>query len=102
MLNDLVLMINAAEKVTKEDHNHDEGKPTFGHLIILVRDVDGKAMDIKDLVLGEEATKGRTHKERVEMNERNMIRGALKAAFESITFHTMPLPHPDILGEGSG
>lgn len=103
MLTDLVLMIHAAEMVVKDDdgdeaESDDEGRPTFGHLVILVRDVEGKAAEIEDLVLGKERTRGLKLNEKTEVGERNMIRDDLKAAFESITFHTMPSPHPDITG----
>ena len=108
MLTDLVLMIKAAEKVLTGDSNDDhddedgetdgEGNPTFGHLIILLRDVEGKAEEIEHLVLRKEATRRLKHDEKLDAGERNTIRDGLRNAFESITVHTMPLPHPNIAG----
>ena len=108
MLNDLILMIKAAEKVVQEEDSEGNvrskgnGKPTFGHLIILMRDVDGKATEIEELVLGAEQTADLRFSEEGEAEHRNRIRRNLKAAFESITFHTMPIPHPDITGKEGG
>lgn len=108
MLNELVVMIKAAEKVLREDqeggHGDQNGEangeetPSFGHLIILIRDVEGQAKEIEDLVLGMEQTRGLKHEEKLEAGQRNLIREGLESAFESITFHTMPPPHLDIAG----
>lgn len=107
MLDDLVVMVHAADKVLREDKEGDHGdqsgangedNPSFGHLIILIRDVEGKAKEIEDHVLGKEQTRSLKHKQRVKAGGRNVIREGLEASFESITFHTMPIPHPDIAG----
>lgn len=101
-------MVKAADKVLREDKEGDDGdqddeangedKPSFGHLIILIRDVEGKVKEIENLVLGKEQTRHLKHTDKVQAGERNMIREGLEASFESITFHTMPIPHPDIAG----
>lgn len=108
MLDELVVMVEAAEKVLREDKEGGDGDqngeangketPSFGHLIILTRDIEGKAKEIEDFVLGMEQTQGLKHKEKLKAGERNLIREGLESAFESITFHTMPCPHPDIAG----
>lgn len=108
MLNELVVMTKAADKVLREDkeggHGDQNGEangeetPSFGHLIILLRDVQGKAEEIEDLVLGKEQTRGLKHDEKLEAGRRNIIREGLESAFESITFHTMPRPHLKIAG----
>jgi len=96
MLQELVVMVKAAEKVMMG--GEDESRPTFGHLIILMRDVDGKVDEVEKLVLGREDTKNLKLKQKKDPMERNMIREGLKDAFESIAFHTMPAPHPRISG----
>ena len=76
----------------------DESKPTFGHLIILMRDVDGKVAEVEELVLGQENTRKLKHDQKKDPLARNAIREGLEDAFQSITFHTMPSPHPRISG----
>lgn len=93
ILQKLVVMIRAAEKVM------DRQEPTFGHLVLLVRDVKGKAAEIEALVMDDEDTGGLSLGERKDAHERNIIREGLRDAFKSITVHTMHRPHPDISGE---
>lgn len=96
MLEELVVMVKAAEKVMMG--GEDESKPTFGHLIILMRDVDGKVAEVEELVLGQENTRKLKHDQKKDPLARNAIREGLEDAFQSITFHTMPSPHPRISG----
>ncbi len=96
MLQELVVMVKAAEKVLME--SEDKSRPTFGHLIILMRDVDGKVAEVEELVLGHENTRNLKHEQKKDPMERNAIREGLVDAFESITFHTMPSPHRKISG----
>lgn len=70
ILQQLVVMLNAAEKVTPED----EHEGTFGHLIFVFRDVTGKAAGIEALVLGEEDTGKLKLAEQRYVSERNRIR----------------------------
>ena len=95
ILQRLVVMIKAAEKVM--DRNNEE-ESTFGHLVLLMRDVKGKVAEIEALVMDDEDTIGLTHDERKDAEERNTIRQGLKDAFKSITVHTMHRPHPEISG----
>ncbi|CAN0363637.1 unnamed protein product [Pylaiella littoralis] len=93
MLQDLLLMVKAAEKVV------DKGKyvAAFGHLIILVRDVAEKAKEIKELVMGyEDMAAGLSWNDEAAVSDRNRIRKRLQEVFESIDVHTMPSPHADI------
>lgn len=94
MLQELLVMIKAAEKVMAGDR---DAEPTFGDLIILMRDV-GDAAGIEKIVLGEERTRGLKYKEKKDMDERNVIRRGLKEAFRSISIHVMPSPHRAIEG----
>eukprot|EP00752_Nemacystus_decipiens_P015572 g13895.t1 len=93
MLQELVLMIKAAEKVLPGDR---DAEPAFGHLIILMRDVDMDAASIEEIVLKKERTRGLKHVEKKNMEERNLIREGLNEAFSSIAVHTMPSPHHEI------
>ena len=95
ILQQLVVMLNAAEKIITED----EHERTFGHLILVFRDVTGKAAGIEALVLGEEGTGKLKFAEQRHVSERNRIRQGIKEAFKSITVHTMPNPHPSIGGD---
>lgn len=96
MLQELKVMIYAAEKVT----GRKEGGNKFDHLIILLRDVDGREADIEELVLGIEDTDHLDLELQKDPTGRNSIRKALKFAFESIVVHAMPSPHPRIAGMG--
>lgn len=102
MLEELEVMVQAADKVTTENN---QGQRDFGHLIILVRDVGGpeRAEEVKRLVLdNEEAGPGRTRlAQRRAQDERNTIRDGLREGFASITVHAMPRPHPQCGGEYS-
>ena len=102
MLEELEVMVQAADKVTTDNN---QGQRHFGHLIILVRDVGGRerAEEVKRLVLdNEEAGPGRTRlPERRARDERNIIRDGLREGFASITVHAMPRPHPQCGGEYS-
>ncbi|CAN0238010.1 unnamed protein product, partial [Ectocarpus sp. 4 AP-2014] len=95
MLEELEVMVQAADKVTTDNN---QGQRHFGHLIILVRDVGGaeRAEEVKRLVLdNEEAGPGRTRlAQRRAQDERNIIRDGLREGFASITVHAMPRPHP--------
>lgn len=93
ILQKLVVMVKAARKVMGRDD--EEGTPVFGHLILLMRDVKGKAAAIEALVLDDEETGGLTN----DAKERNTIRQGLKEAFKSIVVCTMHRPHPRIGGE---
>lgn len=86
-------MVKAAEKVV-----NGEGKweHAFGHLIILLRDVTGTAVETEAFVMGIEDTEDLSFEAAKDGAERNLIRTTLKKAFESITFHTMPSPHANI------
>lgn len=97
MLQDLLGMVKAAEKVMPGDR---DTEPTFGDLIILMRDVERDAAGIENIVLGEERTRGLKYEEKKDMEERNLIRRGLKEAFRSIAVHIMPSPHRKIEGEG--
>lgn len=94
ILQQLVVMLNAAEKVAPGN----EHERTFGHLILVFRDVTGKAAEIEALVLGEEDT-GTYPAGQIHISGRNRIRQGLKAAFKSVAIHTMPNPHPNIGGD---
>ena len=94
MLQELKVMIYAAERVT----GRREGGTKFGHLIILLRDVDGRAAEIEELLFGVEDTDHVPLDQQKAPSERNSIRRAVKFAFESIVVHTMPSPHPRIAG----
>lgn len=100
MLEELEVMVQAADKVSAENN---KGQRDFGHLIVLVRDVGGseRAEEVKRLVLdNEEAETGRTKlAQRRALDERNSIRDGLREGFASITFHAMPRPHPQCGGE---
>lgn len=96
ILQKLVVMIRAAETVMDRQ---DEGESTFGHLVLLVRDVKGKVAEIEALVMDDEDTGGQSLEEKKDANERNIIRQGLRDAFKSITIHTMHCPHPEISGE---
>lgn len=88
-------MIKAAEKVMA----HEEGGPTFGHLVLLMRDVKGKATEIEELVMDDEDVSDLAeHDDKKDAKERNIIRRGLKDAFKSITVRTMQRPHADISG----
>lgn len=89
-------MLNAAERVTPAEEHEER---TFGHLILVFRDVTGKAAGIEALVLGEEGTEKLKFTEQKHVSERNRIRQGLKAAFKSVAVHTMPNPHPNIGGD---
>lgn len=93
MLQELVMMIKAAEKVVNQEGRRAHA---FGHLIILMRDVTGKAEEIKAFVMGEEDTEDLSFEAAKDGDERNLIRKGLKKAFQSITVHTMPSPHANI------
>lgn len=95
MLQELVLMIKAAEKVV----NNGEDNATFGHLIILVRDVTEKAEEIKALVMGYEDMSGLKWDDERAVCDRNRIRKKIQEVFESVHVHTMPSPHPHIASE---
>lgn len=96
ILQRLVMMVQAGEKVMERG---DEGEPTFGHLILVVRDVKGQAAQIEALVMKDEHTGNLACKDGKEVLERNEIRKGLRKAFKSITVHTMHRPHPDIEGD---
>ncbi|CAM9395147.1 unnamed protein product, partial [Ectocarpus fasciculatus] len=93
MLEELLVMVEAVDKVSP-------GEATFGTLIILMRDVERGAEDIKDILMEEESTEGYTFKEKKLKEERNLIRRGLQAAFRSITVHLLPCPHQNIEGGG--
>lgn len=95
ILQKLVVMIKAAEKVMDRQ---DEGESTFGHLVLLVRDVKGRAAEIEALVMDDEDTRGLSVAEGKDAHERNTIREGLRNAFKSIAVHTMHRPHPEISG----
>ncbi len=86
ILQRLAVMTNAAEKVKRHE---DEGATTFGHLVLLIRDISGKAGDIEVQLLRDEES----------ATERNKIRRGLKKAFKSITVHSLPRPHEEIDGD---
>lgn len=96
ILKRLAVMMNAAEKVTGHE---DGGTTTFGHLVLLVRDVNGKAADIEGLVLGDEDAGDLPSGQEKNVTERNRIRQGLKKSFKSIIVHSMPRPHPEIDGD---
>jgi len=100
MLEELEVMVQAADKVSAENN---QSRRDFGHLIILVRDVGGseRAEEIKRLVLdNEEAMAGKTKlAQRRALDERNSIRDGLREGFASITVHALPRPHPDCGGD---
>ncbi|CAM9694172.1 unnamed protein product [Scytosiphon promiscuus] len=93
ILQQLVLMVKAGEKVAKRG---DGPEPKFGHLVLLMRDVKMSAVDIKALIMNEEDEGDFSLKEAVSIMDRNIIRKGLKAAFKSIDVITMPSPHVDI------
>lgn len=96
ILQRLVVMIKAAEKVMAREEGDE---PTFGHLILLMRDVKkGKAPEIEALVMGDEDTSGLEHDDKKDARERNIIRHGLRDAFKSIIVQTMHRPHEDISG----
>lgn len=94
MLEELLVMVMATDKVLP-------GEATFGHLIILMRDVERGAGDIENILMEEESTEGYTYMEKKQKDERNLIRKGLKAAFRSITVQLLPCPHHAIDGEGA-
>lgn len=89
-------MIKAGKKVIGRE---DEAEPAFGHLVLLMRDVKGKAEEVKALVMDDEDAGGLKFDEAKDVLERNRIRNGLRAAFKSITVHTMNRPHPEIGGD---
>ncbi|CBN77626.1 GBP1, guanylate-binding protein [Ectocarpus siliculosus] len=93
MLQDLLVMVKAAEKVVNGEGKREHA---FGHLIILLRDVTGRAAETEAFVMGIEDTEDLSFEAAKDGAERNLIRTTLKKAFESITFHTMPSPHANI------
>lgn len=95
MLQELVLMVKAAEKVVNERKH----VAAFGHLVILVRDVADKAEEIKAVVMGNEDTADLEWDAETAAFDRNRIRKRLKEVFKSIDVHTMPSPHPRIASE---
>lgn len=96
ILQRLVLMIKAGEKVAKRQN---DGGPTFGHLILLMRDVKKSAADIKALIMNDEDAGELKLEEAKDIMERNKIRKGLRAAFKSIDVHTMHRPHAEISGQ---
>ena len=93
ILQKLVVMVKAARKVM--GGNDEKGAPVFGHLILLMRDVKGKAAEIQALVLDDEETDDLTN----GASERNKIRQGLKEAFGSVVVCTVQRPHPRIGGD---
>ncbi len=94
MLQKLVVMLEAAKKVVR-----DEQQRPFGHLILVIRDVKRRAAEVEPLLLANEDTDKLADKELKCVSERNRIRQGLRDSFKSITVHTMPRPHPDIEGD---
>lgn len=94
ILQRLVVMIKAGEKVMARER----GESAFGHLILLVRDVKGKAAEIEELGMDDEDTCDLKEDEENDANERNRIRQGLKTAFQSITIKTLHGPHADMSG----
>ncbi|CAM9769507.1 unnamed protein product [Ectocarpus sp. 12 AP-2014] len=92
ILQRLVVMIKAAEKVSRRKN---KGEPTFGHLILVMRDVKQRAAEIESLIMDDEDG-GLTHEDAQGVPERNLIRKRLRAVFKSMVVHTMHRPHPEI------
>ncbi|CAN0363561.1 unnamed protein product, partial [Pylaiella littoralis] len=91
ILQRLVVMIKAGKKVVGQQ---DEGEPAFGHLVLLMRDVKGKAAEIEALVMDDEDVESLNFEDSKDILERNRIRKGLRTAFKSIIVHTMNRPHP--------
>lgn len=74
----------------------------FGHLVILLRDVEIMEEAARSVILDPEEFEGTGQRETQEANEHRLARTAtrecLKQSFESIKVFCMPMPHDDIGG----
>lgn len=100
MLQALELMAHASDKFTKEGSNMRK----FGHLVILLRDLDGeeRRRDAEKLLLELEIPNANaSFSETMGLDSRNRIRTHLQKCFLSLTVKSLPIPHPDVCCECS-
>lgn len=96
MLDNLGVMRHVVNEI-----GHDYRNKVFGHLVVLLRDVNPSEEDkAYNLIFGEESFDWTQTGERPEqIDKRNTARRELKDAFQTIRVWCLPCPHADINGK---